>query len=970
MSFRSIIRDVRDSIGSLSRRSFELRLSGIHRGKCQSSVHELQDQLADTGQSHWAGLPPELLRDVIRRLEAGESTWPSRKHVVACASVCRSWRKMCKEIVRSPEFCGKLTFPVSLKQPGPRDGTIQCFIKRNKSKMTYNLFLCLSTDHDSVEHDGRTVVAGDEGEAGLDGDGAIVGGRLSVQASNSSAASSNGKLLPGELTRNRRAKRSRRTSFSEYTISMNAGNISKSNATYIGKLRSNFLGTKFVIFDTQPPYNTSSSPYSPGQASQRFYSKEISPKVPTGSYSVAQISYELNVLGTRGPRRMSCIMYSIPASSMDAGSTVPGQPEQIVPRCLGDSFRSISSSTRFSSARFNPSKSITNRSMASTSARFSDNSGGMLGSNEPPLVLRNKAPRWHEQLQCWCLNFRGRVTVASVKNFQLVTAVQPNAGTPLPSQPAQSDHDKIIMQFGKVAKDLFTMDYRQEEQTPIYSLPRRLSQAPLAAPCRSKDTPATSQPPLFTSPTTSPLERHSTTGAGLGERGDNDREKGGFGHERIGWREGDREGHSILRDVRDGFGSLSRRSFEVRVTGLHKGKSQSSVHELCEPLPVILQTCWANLPPELLYDVIKRLEASECTWPSRRYVVACAAVCRSWREMCKEIVRSPELSGKLTFPVSLKQPGPRDGMIQCFIKRDKPKLTYHLYLCLSPAVLVENGKFLLSAKRIRRTTYTEYVISMNADNISRSNNTCIGKIRSNFLGTKFIIYDTQPPYNAASLGHIGRTSRRFYSKKVSPKVPHGNYNIAQVSYELNVLGTRGPRRMHCIMHSIPASALDAGGIVPGQPEHILPRSFEDSFRTMSFSKSIMDRSPDFGSARFSTVAGETIGENGYDEEIKERPLVLRNKAPRWHEQLQCWCLNFRGRVTVASVKNFQLIAANQPAAGAPSPSQPPPTEHDKIILQFGKVANDMFTMDYRYPLSAFQAFAICLSSFDTKLACE
>ncbi|PKU73117.1 Tubby-like F-box protein 8 [Dendrobium catenatum] len=32
---------------------------------------------------------------------------------------------------------------------------------------------------------------------------------------------------------------------------------------------------------------------------------------------------------------------------------------------------------------------------------------------------------------------------------------------------------------------------------------------------------------------------------------------------------------------------------------------------------------------------------------------------------------SPELSGKLTFLVSLKQPGPRDGMIQCFIKRDK-----------------------------------------------------------------------------------------------------------------------------------------------------------------------------------------------------------------------------------------------------------------------------------------------------------
>lgn len=45
------------------------------------------------------------------------------------------------------------------------------------------------------------------------------------------------------------------------------------------------------------------------------------------------------------------------------------------------------------------------------------------------------------------------------------------------------------------------------------------------------------------------------------------------------------------------------------------------------------------------------------------------------------------------------------------------------------ALLVENGKFLLSAKRNRRTTCTEYVISMDADNISRSSSTYIGKLR-------------------------------------------------------------------------------------------------------------------------------------------------------------------------------------------------------------------------------------------------
>ncbi|CAN6975922.1 hypothetical protein IGI04_036874 [Brassica rapa subsp. trilocularis] len=434
---------------------------------------------------------------------------------------------------------------------------------------------------------------------------------------------------------------------------------------------------------------------------------------------------------------------------------------------------------------------------------------------------------------------------------------------------------------------------------------------------------------------------------------------------------------SIVQDLRDGLGSLSKRSFDFRLH--HKGKSQgsceySSSRDLLSPL--IVQTSrWANLPPELLLDVIKRLEESESNWPARKHVVACASVCRSWRAMCQEIVLCPEISGKLTFPVSLKQPGPRDTMIQCFIKRDKSKLTFHLYLCLSPALVVENGKFLLSAKRTRRTTKTEYIISMDADNISRSSNSYLGKLRSNFLGTKFVVYDTQPPQNTPSSSSAlitDQTSRSmFHSKRVSPKLPSGSYNIAQITYELNVLGTRGPRRMHCVMNSIPTSSLEPGGSVPNQPDKLLPGPLDESFRSnISFSKSSLDyRSVDFSSSRFSEL-GVVAPCEEEQEETSFRPLVLKNKQPRWHEQLQCWCLNFRGRVTVASVKNFQLVAARQPptqGAAAAAPSHP---EQEKVILQFGKVGKDMFTMDYRYPLSAFQAFAICLSSFDTKLACE
>lgn len=236
------------------------------------------------------------------------------------------------------------------------------------------------------------------------------------------------------------------------------------------------------------------------------------------------------------------------------------------------------------------------------------------------------------------------------------------------------------------------------------------------------------------------------------------------------------------------------------------------------------------------------------------------------------------------------------------------------------------------------------------------------------MGTKFAVYDSQPPYFGA-VTSTGHSRRRFYSRKVSPKVPSGSYGIAHVAYELNMLGSRGPRRMHCTMHSIPSSALKPDGIVPCYSD--IPRSLEDSFSTTSVAHSFI--SGDIKSVESSRFSGSTLfTEVSVDVVGKEAPLILKNRTPRWHEQLQCWCLNFRGRVTIASVKNFQLIAASGEAtdnAGAGN-SHPGSSDHDKIILQFGRIGKDLFTMDYRYPLSAFQAFGICLTSFDTKLACE
>ncbi|XP_061374321.1 tubby-like F-box protein 3 isoform X2 [Gastrolobium bilobum] len=355
------------------------------------------------------------------------------------------------------------------------------------------------------------------------------------------------------------------------------------------------------------------------------------------------------------------------------------------------------------------------------------------------------------------------------------------------------------------------------------------------------------------------------------------------------------------------------------------------------------QSCWANMPHELLREVLIRIEASEATWPPRKSVVACAGVCRSWRQITKDIVKTPELSSKITFPISVKQPGPKEHLLQCFIKRDRSTQTYHLFLSLS--TLADEGKFLLAARKCRRSTCTDYIISLDADDISRGSNTYVGKLRSNFLGTKFTIYDGQPPHAGAKITK-SRSTRLVNLKQVSPKIPTGNYPVAHISYELNVLGSRGPRRMHCVMDSIPVSAIETGGVAPTQTEF----SFNnvDMFPSFPFFRSKSNR-----------VENPPSGPLG---DQKDGMLVLKNKAPRWHEQLQCWCLNFHGRVTIASVKNFQLVASPENGPSGP--------EHDKIILQFGKVGKDLFTMDYRYPISAFQAFAICLSSFDTKIACE
>lgn len=117
MSFKSILQEMKGEFGSISRKGFDLGYGFRSRShRVVQEDLELLRGLDALKQSCWANMPPELLRDVLMRIEEADSMWPSRKNVVACAGVCRSWRKVTKEIVNTPEMSGKLTFPISLKQ--------------------------------------------------------------------------------------------------------------------------------------------------------------------------------------------------------------------------------------------------------------------------------------------------------------------------------------------------------------------------------------------------------------------------------------------------------------------------------------------------------------------------------------------------------------------------------------------------------------------------------------------------------------------------------------------------------------------------------------------------------------------------------------------------------------------------------------------------------------------------------------
>mgnify|MGYP001946165182 CR=1 FL=1 len=232
------------------------------------------------------------------------------------------------------------------------------------------------------------------------------------------------------------------------------------------------------------------------------------------------------------------------------------------------------------------------------------------------------------------------------------------------------------------------------------------------------------------------------------------------------------------------------------------------------------------------------------------------------------------------------------GVVKCRIRRNKSGMN-KLFPMYS-LYLTDEDLFLLASRKRPNNMLSNYLITLSENDLSREGSGFLGKLRKkNMIGTEFIVYDDG---HSPEDGYSGKNTRK---------------ELCAVTYAPNIIGSKGPRKMQVAVPSV-----DEDNNVSEANVDLLQRIKDRKFNDVTY---------------------------------------MINKQPLWSEAVGAYVLNFYGRVTMASVKNFQLVC---------------PEDQSTVLLQFGRTDKDSFNMDLRWPLSPMQAFAITLSSFDNKFGCD
>jgi len=83
------------------------------------------------------------------------------------------------------------------------------------------------------------------------------------------------------------------------------------------------------------------------------------------------------------------------------------------------------------------------------------------------------------------------------------------------------------------------------------------------------------------------------------------------------------------------------------------------------------------------------------------------------------------------------------------------------------------------------------------------------------------------------------------------------------------------------------------------------------------------------------------------QDAEQECLELTTRRPKWNARRKTLSLDFFGRCSLASARNFQLAVVDKP---------------EKVRLLFGKVGTDQYVLDFQRPLSTIQAFGAAVST--------
>ena len=303
----------------------------------------------------------------------------------------------------------------------------------------------------------------------------------------------------------------------------------------------------------------------------------------------------------------------------------------------------------------------------------------------------------------------------------------------------------------------------------------------------------------------------------------------------------------------------------------------------------------------------------------------------------------------------LLRPVERGCVTRCYIERNrKGRNMFAPFYSLCADLDDGTGRELLVCKKLFKSGFStsHYVFSCKSEDLFRSrerrSRLFIGKLRQSATGESYTLYDNgaqAAPDNEDS----GDEDYQEEPDDSTAKLLKGHDDSSLY------------RKEHAIVHfsSFERPTPQKGMEVCIPNPTILPGAEGKE----------MEMKSEVGTKRSMARRFEKMRQEGKQNELYSKFLfVLQEKQSRYDPLSSC-LVDFKSRANMASRRNFQIvqsIADHKPPSNRTS-GPIGPQQDSEFILQMGKTTEECYNMDVKYPLSIFQAFAICIARFDAKL---